>query len=72
MKGKGELYTLVLASADMRQEKGMHQFGCIPFLNVFKKNLRKDYLTYSAKLVRRMSPLRRKVSCIAKAALRQW
>ena len=30
------------------------------------------YFTYSARSVRRMSPLRRKVSCMAKAALRQW
>lgn len=72
MRSKGELYTLVSASADMRQEKGMHPNWRIPFLNVCNKFLRKDYLTYSAKSVRCMSPLRRKVSCIAKAALRQW
>lgn len=30
------------------------------------------YLTYSAKSVRCMSPLRISVSCMAKAAVRQW
>ena len=44
----------------------------LPFLIICTNKMRMDYLTYSAKSVRRMSPLRRKVSCIAKAALRQW
>ena len=44
----------------------------LPFLIICTNKIWMDYLTYSAKSVRRMSPLRRKVSCIAKAALRQW
>ena len=38
----------------------------------FIENLGFDYFTYSEKSVRCMSPLRASVSCMAKAAVRQW
>ena len=40
--------------------------------NSTKRNFYFFYFMYSAQSVRRMSPLRRKVSCMAKAAERQW